>query len=312
VNDSVLFARTVHGSAILLEHWGHLVVSDEQGKALFVLGDRDHFAFARSTIKPFRALAGLRNGLGEFELGPEELALVAGSHSGTRYHRRLVVDLLARHGMDESCLQCGISLPVGEDGTTELLSGEIASPSINGCSGEHAAAILLTQVIGSPTASYLEAESPTQKLLNETIEEMLGKSAIVAVDGCGMPTSAWTLSELAKGWSNLLKEIQSNSVANVLLDSIRAAPQAYAGKNRIVTSVLEASNGRIVGKDGAHGLYLFYDTERKLSIAVKMTDGSRWPAIYGIRHALQMLNALDEAEWPASPGTGFGTLTAVH
>ena len=68
--------------------------------------------FPRSAIKPLQALPFVGSGAVErFGLGPAEIAVACGSHSGTPRHVAVVEALLARAGLTSAALGCGVHEP---------------------------------------------------------------------------------------------------------------------------------------------------------------------------------------------------------
>src|SRR5437016_3925446 len=84
-------------------------VADSHERSTASGGER---VFLRSAAKPFQAAAIVASGaLDDLDAGDEMIAIVAASHSGEEKHTSLVKRLLARIGMDESALRCGVHPP---------------------------------------------------------------------------------------------------------------------------------------------------------------------------------------------------------
>lgn len=97
-----------------------------------------------------------------------------------------------------------------------------------------------------------------------------------ATDRCGMPTYAWSLAVVARGWLKLNQSSGSEEIR--VLNSIRDAPISYAGQGRVVTTMLQRTAGSMIGRDGAGGLYVFFDRRTEVTQWTKMSDGSIQPA----------------------------------
>ena len=79
---------------------GDIVEVDAAGRVLHLLGDPDRLVNLRSTVKPFGLVALLRaGGQAEFDLTPEELAVMASSHSGEDLHVRTIQAMFRRIGI---------------------------------------------------------------------------------------------------------------------------------------------------------------------------------------------------------------------
>jgi L-asparaginase II len=89
-------------------HRGDIVEVDAEGHLLRLAGERDRLVNLRSAVKPFALLALLEAGGQEaFELEPQELALMAGSHSGEDLHVRTLQAMFRRTGVSQAGLRLG-------------------------------------------------------------------------------------------------------------------------------------------------------------------------------------------------------------
>jgi len=80
---SQLLARQLRGDVVESEHRGHLVVAAANGRLVGAAGDPDRVVMLRSVGKPFALVALLTApGVDGLRLTDEELAVMAGSHSG--------------------------------------------------------------------------------------------------------------------------------------------------------------------------------------------------------------------------------------
>src|SRR6185436_6131754 len=115
------------------------------GQICWSLGDPHRIVFERSTTKPFKALALIRSGCADaLDLDDGDLALIAGSHSGTAVHVTRAKELLKKAGLSEHDLKCAVRLPLGEDGLLDLIEcGSLPTALHCDCSGEHIGALAL-------------------------------------------------------------------------------------------------------------------------------------------------------------------------
>jgi L-asparaginase II len=183
-------------------HHGSAVALDADGTTLITLGDPDLPMLPRSTLKPLQAVAMLREGL---ELEGPLLALAAASHSGEAYHLDGVSRLLASAGLDDASLGNVADLPIGVEERLRWQRLALAPTRLAmNCSGKHAAMLATCVVNGWPTGSYPNPAHPLQRAIAATVEELTGEPiAAIAVDGCGAPAFALSLTGLARAFGRL-------------------------------------------------------------------------------------------------------------
>ncbi|MCX5800282.1 MAG: asparaginase, partial [Candidatus Eisenbacteria bacterium] len=93
-------------------HRGHVAVVDDGGRLLFSTGNPFFQTFARSVLKPFQLVAVSESGAADhFSFSNKELAIMAGSHSGSAAHLEVVQGILSKIGLDEDALECGSHQP---------------------------------------------------------------------------------------------------------------------------------------------------------------------------------------------------------
>jgi L-asparaginase II len=251
-------------------HRGDIVEVDGAGRMLRALGDPDHPVNLRSAAKPFALLALLEaGGQKEFELEPAELALMTGSHSGEDLHVRTLQALFRRTGLSQAMLATGTEgMPLDQLTAARLArDGERPGEVRHMCSGYHTAFLLLARLRGWPIEDYWLDDHPTQVAAREVIARAFGVSPsrmITSLDGCGVPTYAFPLKDIARAYAFLAdpESVRSDdaraglagSVA-VVRNAMLANPEMVGGsRERLDTSVMKALPGRLVAKGGAEGL----------------------------------------------------------
>jgi L-asparaginase II len=251
-------------------HRGDIVEVDIGGRMHRALGDPDHPVNLRSAAKPFALLALLEaGGLREFELEPPELAIMTGSHSGEDLHVRTLQALYRRTGLSQAMLATGTEgMPM--DGLTAARlarDGERPGEIRHMCSGYHTAFLLLARIKGWPLEEYWLDDHPTQQAAREVIARSFGVAPsrmVTSIDGCGVPTFAFPLREIAKAYAFLAdpESVRSDDARSGLAASVAivrnamlAHPEMVGGsRERLDTSVMKALPGRLVAKGGAEGL----------------------------------------------------------
>ncbi|MBW8485343.1 asparaginase [Actinomadura parmotrematis] len=266
-------------------HRGSAVGLAADGSVAASAGDPDVPIFPRSAVKPFQAVAMMRAGL---DLRDELLALSAASHSGEDFHVEGAERILAGAGLGADALQCPESWPM-EDAVAlaHARAGGGASRLRMNCSGKHAGMLAACVAAGWPTATYLDADHPLQRLVAEVVEELTGeKPAAVGIDGCGAPLFAISATGVARGFRALVTA-PPGSPERRLADAMRAHPQWTSGERRVERLLMDAVPGLLV-KCGAEGVDAFATADGRAG-AVKIDDGAmraRVPVTVGLLRVL--------------------------
>lgn len=265
-----VLAEVVRSGFVESQHVGSAVALRGDGSRAAERGTPDAPVLPRSSNKPLQAVGMLRCGL---DLDGEQLAIVAASHSGEDRHLALVRQVLGGAGVDESALGNPPDLPLGERPRLELLRGGGDPDSMHhNCSGKHAGMLATCVAAGWPTEGYLDPDHPLQRALVATAEDLAGEPVTaMAVDGCGAPLFALSLTGLARAFGRLATAAPGTP-ADRVADAMRAHPEVVGGPGRDVTRLLAGVPG-LVAKDGAEGVYVAALPDGS-SCAVKIDDGA--------------------------------------
>jgi L-asparaginase II len=265
-----IVAEVWRGDLVESVHHGVVVVLDADGSVAFSVGDPEQVMYPRSANKPLQALAMLRAGL---DLDGELLALACASHSGEPSHLDGVRRILASAGRTEQDLQCAPGLPLNVEAQhVYLLGGGAPAPLAMNCSGKHAAMLATCVVNGWPIDTYRSPEHPLQRLIADTLAECAGEPiGAVAVDGCGAPLFALTLTGLARGFRHLALAAPG-TLEHRVVTAMNTHPAWVGGTGRDVTALMSALPGT-VAKDGAEGVYALALPDGR-AIALKIADGA--------------------------------------
>jgi L-asparaginase II len=283
-----LLAEVTRGGAVESIHHGTVVVVDVAGRTVASAGDPETFAYFRSSAKPFQAVPVVESGAADrFGLTPAELALCCASHSAEAMHQDQVLELLAKLGLDDSALQCGIPLPTDEHETAAILSGAKArSPLQCDCSGKHSGMLATCLQLGYPIESSLEPDHPLQRAIRAIVAEVCrvpSGSLRLATDGCSVPTFGTSVRAMAQAFATLAAPGDAPSEAGrdhaVALDRLRSAmtahPENVGGSHgRFDTDLMRISRGALVAKGGAEGLMCVGVPAHGVGVAVRIADGS--------------------------------------
>ncbi len=266
-NDPIL-VEVVRSGFVESVHRARVVVTGPDGATLGSLGAASAPMYPRSSSKPLQAVGLLRSGL---DLDGALLALVAASHSGESFHVDGVRQILTGAGLDESALQTPPDWPL-DDATREaaLRGGLSPSPVFMNCSGKHAGMLATTVALGADVRTYRAPEHPTQLAVLAALEELTGEEATaLAVDGCGAPLFALTLTGLARAFGRL--GAATDGPERRVADAIRAHPEHASGTTRDEAALHHAVPG-LVGKAGAEAVYAVGLPDGR-GVALKISDG---------------------------------------
>lgn len=291
----VVLVEVVRSGFVEGHHHGSVVAADADGEVAWSLGAVDVPVFPRSCSKPLQAVAMVRSGL---DLPPELLALACSSHSGEPFHVEGVRRMLAAAGLDESALQTPPDYPLDDEARDEVIrSGGTRSSLHMNCSGKHAAMLATCVANGWDVATYRDPQHPLQRRIAETIAELAGEPIEhVAVDGCGAPLLAISLTGLARAFGRLARGLDGSGqpdehVARVA-DAMRAHP-AYVSGTRRDELVLHGAVPGAVAKAGAEGCYAVGLADGR-AFALKCDDGSIRARPVVMARALERAGVLGE------------------
>lgn len=301
-NARVNVVSVYRGGLVESVHAGSIVVVDSTGKLLAHAGNPNLLTYLRSAAKPFQTLPLLEEGgAEEYDLTPQEIALISASHGGESKHVSTAAAILRKGEFDETDLQCGAHMPYDSRAATELRqSGELPSALHNNCSGKHGGMLLACQLIDAPTASYLEPDHPLQQRILEVISDFSGVAPPeipVAVDGCGVPAFYMSLYRAAFAYARLAATAfdaagavsEHDDASRGVFEAMTGEPSFVAGSWSITTPLIEAFDGRLLAKEGAEAFYamavspelaatalarLGVSSGAAIGIALKVHDGS--------------------------------------
>ncbi|SFC26395.1 asparaginase [Streptomyces aidingensis] len=299
-----VLAEVVRSGFVEGRHRGALVVLDADGSVRRALGDIASPVYPRSSSKPMQAAAALRAGAG---LSGPRLALAAASHAGEEFHQRLVHELLADAGLDETALGCPPDLPLDRPAAeAQLAAGHGRTRTAMNCSGKHAGMLTACVAAGWSTHDYLDPGHPLQLLIRESVEAATGEPvAHTGTDGCGAPLLAYSLTGLARAFRAHVLAAPGTPERRVA-DAMRAHPEYVAGTRQTDTAVMRAVPGALA-KAGAEGVQAVALPDGR-ALAFKIEDGgarARGPVLAAVLAGLGAGSA-ELARATGSPLLGGG------
>lgn len=275
VADAVELAIVERSGFIESRHAGSAVVLSPDGDVIARHGNPDALILPRSSLKPLQAVACVTAGA---SLEGEQLALGTASHSGTDRHAAVVREVLAAGGLTEDALGCPPAWPSDAAARREMIADHAGESRIRmNCSGKHALMLRACVATGWATDGYLDPAHPLQVHIREVVERLTGeKIAHTAIDGCGAPVHAITLTGLARGVHRIGSASERSPfalhrVAGTLVRAVRENPWTIAGPGEPDTIAIERLG--VFAKGGAEGVMAMVAPDGT-TVALKMLDGS--------------------------------------
>ncbi len=295
------------GELVESRHRVHCAVCDAEGRLESASETPEILTTFRSAAKPFQLLPLVEAGFADARgYGDEQLAVMAASHSGSRYHLGLVQGILSGLGMSPGDLACGYHDPADEQSLQDVRSNpEIRSGIYNNCSGKHAGMLALALSQRWPTAGYEKLEHPLQQLMRATVAECCGvtpESMAVGVDGCSVCVFGLPLAAMAKGYARLAQATArgGQDTRDAAMQRIGRAmvkyPIAVESRQSFSTALMTQTQGRLIAKGGAEGLQLVGITDRGWGLALKCEDGASRAVAPAAMAVLEMLGVLRDDE----------------
>jgi L-asparaginase II len=261
----------VHREGIVeSRHRGHVVQVSAGGEVERAIGDPSTVVTLRSAVKPFGLVALLESGAAdELAISTEELAVMAGSHTGEDKHVRTLQSVFRRASLSQALLACGAEgMPLDARTAARLTRDrEPAGAVRHMCSGYHAALILLSRHAGWTLDDYTDPGHKSQLAVRETVARLLGRtpaSLPAMLDDCGVATYAVPLVDVARAFLLLADpegvatdEPRARSIPALtrIRDAMMAAPDLVGGTDEVMdTELMRRRPGHIVSKSGAEGL----------------------------------------------------------
>lgn len=286
--DPVILANVIRGETVESIHRGHFIVLDGDGRTIASAGDASAVTYFRSSCKSLQAIPFIASGAADrFGFTEDEIALAVASHSGERIHVATAERMLSKAGFTESDLRCGAHLPFNEAEAHRMIAvGERPTQLHNNCSGKHASMLAFAKHIGADAATYESPENLVQvAILNCVAQftEMPADQIAVGIDGCAVPNFAVPIAAMAKSFINLLSPPASlgektAGACKRIVSAMLRFPELIGGTGRLDTIIMKATDGRLICKVGADGVWLsgVLPSDRwpaGLAVALKIEDG---------------------------------------
>ncbi len=286
-------------------HQGHAVVCDEAGEIVEAWGDPEAVIYPRSSCKMIQALPLIESGAADaYNLDSEHLALACASHNAAAIHNDRVSAWLSDLGLSDDDLRCGPQTPRDAEVRDALIKTDQSPCQIhNNCSGKHAGFLTLNKHLGGGP-DYEKIDHPVQQANLAAFEELTNEdSPAFGIDGCSAPNHACTVHGFARSlafFATAHDRSDTRSKAAVqLVDAMTKHPELVAGEGRACTELMRAMDGKVALKTGAEAVFSAIIPEKRLSVAVKITDGAFRASEAAVAAILVKLGVLD----PDHPAT---------
>lgn len=293
------------GGMLESTHLGHAVICDDTGQIVQAWGDPDAVIFPRSSCKMLQALPLLTSGAADAHgLTDHQLALSCASHQGAAIHTEAVTRWLADLGLSDADLRCGAHEPYDTAERNRLIrADEQPCQCHNNCSGKHSGFLTLNRHLKAGP-EYVDPDHPVQRAVKDAFEEVTGETSPgYGIDGCSAPNHATSVHGLARAMARFAAATGSGDATDRAMHRLTRAmathPEMVAGEGRACTELMRAMQGRVAIKTGAEAVFIAIIPERRMGIALKITDGGTRGAEGAIAALLVQLGVLD-ADHPAA------------
>ncbi len=289
------------------------------GRLLASAGDPGHVTWWRSAAKPFQAMPLVEDGVAEhFGLTSPELALACASHSSEGPHLETVDQFMAKVGVGESDLACGIHPPISPDVAKAVLCGtSTMTPKWSNCSGKHTGMLALAKHHGWPLAGYHAQGHPVQERILDVVTQWTGVARgeiRTAPDGCTAVCFALPLRNMALAYARL--GASDDAAPRRITRAMMTHPFLVAGTGRLCTDLMAGWPGNIVAKIGADGIYCAALRWLGLGVALKVEDGDMRASAVALldvlRQVLERRAAAEFATYSLEPLTAYARPPIVN
>ena len=280
-------------------HLVYGVVHEAGSGRCLAFGDPELTAFWRSSMKPLQVLPVVRDGvLGRLGLGAEALALACASHHGTPRHLEVVRSVIDAAELTPEMFVCGPHRPF-DDGAARGMdrAGRLPGRIHNNCSGQHAALLALCVARGWTVAGYQEPEHPLQRMIRRDLSKWLRADCEHlrwGTDGCGLPTPALALRDMGRVFAEF--GASTETAVRSVVTAMTTHPTLVSGPTALSANLMRASEGRILAKEGAEGVFCLASANGAWGAAFKVLDGATRPLGPAVVHALASLSLLEAQE----------------
>lgn len=301
MSQSIPMVEISRGPILESVHSGDAVICDASGQIVEAWGDPNKVVLPRSSAKMIQALPLVESGAADrFGLNDEHIALACASHGAQPLHVQKVQKWLSDIELHESDLRCGAHEPMDKDSRRDmLLAGETPCQYHNNCSGKHSGFLTLNKHFGGHE-SYNDIDHPVQQTCLSAFEDLTQETSPgYGIDGCSAPNHASTIHGMARAMAYFAAAESSGNLRQQAAARIREAmmrnPVLLSAEGRACARLIAATDHKVAVKTGAEGYFIAIVPEKKLGVALKITDGTTRASEVAIAAILVKLGVLDPA-----------------
>jgi len=293
------------GSVVECEHYGDFVIVNNEGKLIYSEGNPFKEAYFRSSAKPFQAMNVVLSGAYEkYGFSQKELAIMCASHHGEEYHIDTVKSILGKIGLTKDYIQTGDGTPLSMENAMGLARKGVAFDSLyHNCSGKHSGMLASCLVKNYALDDYLDQDHPLQKDILDIIShfsEITKEKIKIGVDGCSAPIHSMPIYNMALSYAKISNpdnlEEKYQKISNIIFNAMTTYPEMVSGSKGFCSLLMKHSNGKLIGKIGAAGVYCIGVKDKNIGIALKIQDGSMTAIQPVIMKILKEFDILDSKE----------------
>jgi L-asparaginase II len=302
---SVPVINVIRANVVETIHRGDLVVVDGNGEIIYSLGDPEKITYFRSAAKPIQAINVVTSGAyTDFGLNEKELAVICSSHYAEDFHIEAVQSILNKIDLKKENILGGIVHSLkNEIALKQAVSGIKIDERFSDCSGKQSGMLAVCRKRDYSLNDYLDPHHQCQQEILSDIGkfcEIDKRDFSIGIDGCSAPVHALPLKNMAIGFRNLSNpnklSNENKQAADLIFRSMNRFPEMISGTDGFCTELIKHSNGKLVGKVGAEGVYCVGIKDSNIGIALKIESGSMAVIPPVILKVLIKLNILDESE----------------
>ncbi len=303
---SEVLLEVTRGPLVENVHRGDIAVVGRDGKLKYYKGNPYKVAYMRSSLKPIQALNVFLSGaVQKYNFEDREISIMCASHYGENMHKEVVHNILKKIGLQEEDLLCPPTYSIKQSFRDYQISNHLKLTNSNSdCSGKHSGMLAACMTKGYDIKNYNNREHPMQKDMTKIISEFCEideDKILFGVDGCGVPVHAMPLYNAALGFSKftLTDELDENTknACDRIFSAMNNAPEMVAGTDGFCTELIKHTNGKIIGKIGADGVYCLAVKGMDVGIAIKIEDGNFYRSVAPVvMRCLEELNILTTKE----------------
>ncbi len=285
MSQPVPLVEITRGEVVERVHYGHVVVIQRDKKIVYSPGDPYKKTYMRSSAKPVQVLPLLMSeGDRRFGFTDREIAIMCASHYCEPIHIQTLESILRKTGLKESHLLCGSSYSLKFDYALELAAQHVQLNQLyNDCSGKHLGMLALCLHKNYPLENYISPGHPVQQEILDTFCdfcEVKKEEVGIAIDGCSAPVFALPLYNMALAYLKLANPysfgLDSKTIESCekVFSVMNAHPEIISGTGGFCTALISGTNGKLIGKIGADGVYCVGIKDHNIGLAVKIEDGN--------------------------------------